>query len=497
MHELAGNPPGPQGRAFLFANSPAVSVVSGMISIRSLILAAATLLVFGMVLAETPEPPKRILFLFADDLGWGDLKSNGSDYGVTFQIDRLAAEGTTFTQFYAPASVCSPSRVGVMSGRFPGELGFHSVISGVKRNAEKKIPDFLDPELPMLPRLLKEKGYHTAHFGKWHLGTTQGVRAPLPEAYGIDEHRVTTGRGNTWENADDEFFRARSSDLIVSETIRFLKQHRDEPCFVNLWFLLTHATLNPTPKELEPFQSRMPAGTPYSGATAIYLASLRNLDVAVGKLLTWLDEEGLAEDTLVLFSSDNGPEDITIRNASHSGVGESGPFRGRKRSMYEGGIRVPLLARWPGHIPAGKVSDAIIGGVDLLPTLCSLANVDLPGDTVLSGEDRSAVLLGGDDPRTKPLFWEWRYRIAGHPLHHSPILAMREGPWKLLMNPDGSRQELYRIAGDTMELQNLAEQNPDILASMTAKLQDWYATLPEAPADEEAGKVGWKWPEDR
>lgn len=450
--------------------------------------------------AKSPAPgaPKRILFLYADDLGWGDLKSNGSDYGVTFQIDRLAREGTTFTQFYVPASVCSPSRVGVMSGRFPGELGFHSVISGVRRNADLKIPDFLDPALPMLPRLLKEgAGYHTAHFGKWHLGTTQGVRAPLPEAYGIDEHRVSTGRGNTWEEEKDngEYFRAKSSDLIVHEAIRFLNHHRDEPCFLNLWFLLTHATLNPTPEELEAFRSRMPVGTPYPGATAIYLASLRNLDVAVGKLLAWLDDEGLAEDTLILFSSDNGPEDIAIRNASHSGVGHPGPFRGRKRSLYEGGIRTPLLARWPGHIPAGEVNASVIGGVDLLPTLCHLAGVSLPKDITLNGEDRSAALLGGKDvPRAKPLFWEWRYRIPGHPLNQSPILAMRDGPWKFLINPDGTRPELYRVEADPMELQNLATQEPKVTATLTKQLLDWYATLPEAPIDATAGKVQWDWP---
>ncbi|MCB1228685.1 MAG: sulfatase-like hydrolase/transferase [Verrucomicrobiae bacterium] len=444
--------------------------------------------------AAPEEPPKRILFLFADDLGWGDLKSNGSDYGVTFQIDRLAQEGTTFTQFYTPASVCSPSRVGVMSGRFPGELGFHTVISGVKRNAELGILDFLDPELPMLPRLLKSAGYRTAHFGKWHLGTSQGMRAPLPDAYGIDEHRVTTGRGNTWENEDDPFFRSESSNLIVNETIRFLDQHRDERCFVNLWFLLTHATLNPTEEELEAFRSRMPVGTSHPGATAIYLASLRNLDVAVGRLLTWLDEQGMAEDTLVLFSSDNGPEDITIRNASHSGVGSAGPFRGRKRSLYEGGIRLPLLARWPGHIPAGEVNDSVVAGVDLLPTLCRFAGVELPDDMRLSGEDRSAVLLGAREARSKSLFWEWRYRIPGQVLNRSPILAMREGPWKLLMNPDGSRKELYRIGEDPMELQNLADRQTDVVESMSESLRQWYATLPEAPIDEDAGKAEWAWP---
>lgn len=465
---------------------------------RFLILARLVILFFlansFWLEAEDAKPPKRILFLYADDLGWGDIKSNGSPYGVAFQIDRLAQEGTTFTQFYVPASVCSPSRVGVMTGRFPGELGVHTVFSGVKRNAERGVPDFLDPSMPMLPRLLKENGYRTAHFGKWHLGTSQGYRAPLPDEYGIEQHRVTAGRGDTWEKEGDESFQARSSDLIVAETIRFLEQHRDEPCFVNLWFLMTHATLHPTEKQLEDFSSRSPKGVPYPGATAIYLASLRSLDVAVGKLLTWLDEEGMAEDTLVVFASDNGPEDITVRNASHSGVGQTGPFRGRKRSIYEGGIRTPLLARWPGKIPAGRVSDAVIGGVDLLPTICSIADAPLPEDAEFDGEDRSSVFFGGDDKRNKPLFWEWRYRIIGHSLHQSPTLAIRKGPWKLLMNPDGSRKELYNIPEDSMEMQNLFDQKPEIARELEAELSEWKAGLPESPSDREAGQVSWKVP---
>src|SRR5690606_36345164 len=146
-----------------------------------------------------------------------------------------------------------------------------------------------------------------------------------------------------------------------------------------------------------------------------------------------LERMGLAKDTCVIFSSDNGPEDIQITNASHSGVGSAGPLRGRKRSLYEGGGRTPFIVRWPGRVPAGAVDDgSVIAGVDFLPTVCALAGIELPAGHALDGEDRSAVLRGAAGPRAKSIHWEWRFRVAGHVWNRSPMLAIRDGDWKLL-----------------------------------------------------------------
>ena len=140
------------------------------------------------------------------------------------------------------------------------------------------------------------------------------------------------------------------------------------------------------------------------------------------------------------FSSDNGPEDIHIGNAGHSGVGSAGPFRGRKRSLYEGGVRVPGIVRWPGKVPAGQINDsAVVAGIDWLPTVCQLANVTIPETHRLDGEAMADIFAGGSRPRTTPLFWEWRFRIAGEPFHHSPELAVRDGDWKLYLNPEIGR----------------------------------------------------------
>ncbi|MGH7127282.1 MAG: sulfatase family protein, partial [Planctomycetaceae bacterium] len=233
----------------------------------------------------------------------------------------------------------------------------------------------------------------------------------------------------------------------------------------------------------------------YQGAAQIYYASVTALDAEIGRLLAKLDELKLAENTIVLFSSDNGPEDIHIRNASHSGIGSAGPFRGRKRSLYEGGVRVPLIVRWPGEVPAGRIDEeSVVTAVDVLPTLGRLAGIELPNGHQGDGEDISDILRGQSRPRSTPICWEWRFRIAGDPVHHSPMLAIREGDWKLLMNPDRSRIELYNVPNDRMELKNLAHERPEVVERLSRQVLDWQKTLPEGPIDDQAGQIHYGWP---
>jgi len=183
---------------------------------------------------------------------------------------------------------------------------------------------------------------------------------------------------------------------------------------------------------------------------------------------------------------------------AHSGVGGPGPFRGRKRSLYEGGIRTPFLARLPGVVPAGRVDDeSILSGADLLPTVCKLAGVSLPADYVGDGEDRSGVLRGERSPRARPLYWEWRFGIAGPVLNRSPRLAVRDGRWKLLLNPDRSRVELYDIPADPSELNNLAASHPELVDRLARAAIGWQATLPKGPVDPSAGKNDYPWPRER
>ena len=232
----------------------------------------------------------------------------------------------------------------------------------------------------------------------------------------------------------------------------------------------------------------------HKGALRIYYSVVTSADYHIGRLMDKLDGLGLTDNTIVIFSADNGPEDIYIRNATHSGVGSSGPFRGRKRSLYEGGVRTPFIIRWPNGVSAGRINnDTALCAVDLLPTFCKLAGVDIDG-LELDGEDMTYALRGQTAHRNKPLMWEWRFNIHGHWLHKSPMLSIRDGDWKLLLNPDHSRIELYNIPKDPMELNNCTDVLPEHVARMADRVLAWQHILPEGPVDPNAGSNAYPWP---
>lgn len=444
----------------------------------------------------------NFIFIFADDLGWGDLSCYGNRQIRTPNLDRLAKQGTLFTQFYVNGSVCSPSRTAFMTGQNPARLRMHGHLARPEQNKQRAMPNWLDAKVPCVPRLLKQAGYATGHFGKWHLGSGKG--APSPKEYGIDDFgvmyewdhvRPRPNKNPDAEKRSDPYWRAKSTGYIVDEGIRFLEENQEKPFYLQLWTYLTHATLHPTEEQMEPYKRFAPKGVPYHGAKKIYYASVTELDSQIGRLLKKLDEMGLAENTVVAFSSDNGPEDFDIGNAVHSGIGSAGPFRGRKRSLYEGGVRMPYIMRWPGHIPAGKVNnDSILAGVDWLPTVSKLAGVKLPKDIKLDGEDMSQVWLGTHKERNKPLMWEWRFKVFGEWVHRCPMLSIREGKWKLLMNPDRSRIELYDIPNDPTELDNLADEHPGVVKRLSEKVLAWQQELPKGPVEKVAGSNAYPWP---
>ncbi len=253
--------------------------------------------------------------------------------------------------------------------------------------------------------------------------------------------------------------------------------------------------MDPDEKQLEPYEHLMPANVKdkWPGALAIYYAVVTNADRHIGRLMAKLDSFGLTDNTVFIFSADNGPEDIHVTNASHSGVGSSGPFRGRKRSLYEGGVRVPFILRWPGKTPSGSIDDATpMSTVDLLPTFCRLAGVDAPDG--LDGEDMSDVFNGAQRRRKRPHMWEWRLTMAGNVIHKSPMLSILDGKWKLLVNPAGDRVELYDYLADPTELDNLAEKHPTVVSELTSKVLAWQKELPEGPVNDDAGSKAYPWP---
>ena len=437
----------------------------------------------------------NVLFILTDDLGWGDPKCFGHPLMKTPHLDRLAAQGTMFTQFYVNNPVCSPSRTAFMTGHFPARHRVHQHFARPQQNKARHMPNWLDANATTVTALLRAGGYATGHFGKWHLCGGWSKDAPQPSAYGIDDHRTCNSSGPGWAVGKDPYFRAHSTALFVDETLRFIKacKGKGKPFYVNLWTLVPHATLKPTPEELKVYENLKVDPSQFKGMmcqyardakeldaqTKVYCAAVTGMDKAVGRLLAELDALGLADNTLVFFTSDNGPEDYHVGNAANAGMGSPGPFRGRKRSIYEGGVRTSCIARWPGHIRAGAVDrDSVITAVDWLPTICKLAGVTVP-DITPDGEDVSDILQGKPRPRKMPILWEWRGGVVGNQAYRPPKLAVRQGKWKLLVNPDGSSRELYDIPADPAERKNLAQAHPDIAARLAGQVIAWHKTLPK------------------
>jgi N-acetylgalactosamine-6-sulfatase len=261
----------------------------------------------------------NIIFVLADDLGWGDLGCYGHPQIRTPNLDRLAREGTQFTQFYVCGSVCSPSRCAFFTGQYPARHRIHGHYATPQQNEARGMSQFLDPAVPNVAALLKRAGYATAHVGKWHLGSNSG--GPEPDKYGFDF--VGTGeRGGAGGPANDPYFRAKSTAIFVDETLKFIEANREKPFYVQLWTLVPHATLNPTEEQLAAYPRLQPGGQnfPHRSAAQIFYASVTDLDAQIGRLMTRLAELGLADKTLIAFSSDNGPEDIhpvLFTNHSH------------------------------------------------------------------------------------------------------------------------------------------------------------------------------------
>lgn len=452
-----------------------------MTPIRLFLIASMTLAMLvapRQAQSQSPATKPNIVLIFADDWGWGDLSCHGHPWLKTPNLDRLASEGIDFLQFNVLNPVCSPSRVAVITGHYPARYCIHEHFAAPAQNRQRGMPDWLDPAAPTLPRLLKQAGYRTGHFGKWHLTNRQTQGAPKPEAYGYDEYAVFNG-GAEWPSAD--------LHATAANAVAFIKANKDKPFFINVWLHESHTPHVPTPESMKKWKH-------LDEQKQVYSAVITDGDNVVGQILDALKAAGVEDNTLVMFSSDNGPERTGAkkgprkadRDANITGydtyysIGDTGGLRGRKRSLFEGGVRVPFIVRWPGHTPAGvKNNTTVFTAVDLLPTLCAAAGVSLPADYRGDGENLLAALEGKPIRRTRPVFWEWRGTEAEP--DYWPRLAVRDGDWKLALTYDAKRVELYRLSDDRAESKNLAKAHPEIVARLTRLALDWKATLPEKP----------------
>lgn len=436
----------------------------------------------------------NILFVFIDDMGYGDLTCYGNAVHDTPNIDRLAEEGIRFTQFYVNAPICSPSRVAVTTGQYPCRWGISSFINDHNSNEKRGMKDFLSLQAPSLARNLHEAGYYTAHIGKWHMGGGRDVGdVPYITEYGFDES-VTQFEGigerylATYEtlNLKDStrnlekmsaalgkgevhwIKREDCTETYVDRAIQAMKraQKTGKPFYINLWPDDVH-TPNEPPKELRGSGSRQD----------FYTGVIKEMDNQLERLFSYIrNNPELKENTLIILTSDNGPA---------KNVGSPGPLSGHKGNLYEGGIREPLIVWGPSYINKNQIgetnSETVIAGMDFPPSIIQIAGAKVLENDQFDGVDMSRSLLGFEvAKREKPVMWQRPTGIVNMAKNKdNPDLAIRDGDYKLLINVDGSNPELYNINRDEEESENIVDQYPEIASKMKKKVLDWYAQMPQ------------------
>ena len=427
-----------------------------------------TLATLPLLAANTPatNDHPNIVIIYADDWGWGDLGIHNSTFVKTPSLDQLAKEGTDFQCFHVNSPVCSPSRTALITGQYPVRNRIYRHFGPLKATKKRHMPDYLNPKVVTLPRMLQKAGYKTAHYGKWHLCANDLKDGPTPIDYGYDEYACYS----------DPFANIKEmGNVSVDKAIEFVKKYKDQKFFINLWIHQPHAPHYPQKKWLDKFPN-------LDEQHKVYAAVLAEADDNIGRLLKTIKDAGLYDKTLILFSSDNGPERTVLKSKKkreglglYYSVGETGGLRGRKRSLFEGGVGVPFICRWPGKIPAGKVNKtSIISAVDLLPTLSAIAGVKLPESFKPDGENMIDVLEGSNRQRTRSLYWEWSGSAADEGW---PRYSIIDQDWKLVMRSPTERVELYNLKTDRKETKNVADKYPEKCKELLKKLNIWIKEI--------------------
>ena len=505
--------------------------------IRWVALAIITLCAANAASAQQPN----IVIINIDDMGWGDFGVYGSDHSQTPNINALANQGTRFTQFYSGAPICSPSRASLFTGQYAARSGINTFINDTASNLASDNVNHLSLAAPSIARTFQDNGYATGHFGKWHMGggrdvgyatgTTSGTNATAPRIveYGYDDawtqmeglaNRIinvvdyggnengVTARPSNYMNGLNQQSQARgtgggldqlvylerefNANFMVNRAIDFIDDTKannpNQPFFMNVWLDETHTPHDP-PAALRTKYNNLYPGLPTE--TRDYLAVLEHTDQQIGRLINHIDQQGLGDDTLILVMADNGAGGVNATN-----IDSTGPFRGTKGHLFEGGMRQPLIARWTGNVAANRTdTDTVIWMPDLFPTLTQVAGIANPAGVTFDGENLSDALLGNQSQgRSSPLFWNMnRGTSAAHSNPNSSgagangqeVLAVRNGKWKLLINAQGTAPELYDIPSDPAEATNRAQQNPAVVNLLSQQaLSIRYATpsrtLPDA-----------------
>lgn len=420
------------------------------------------------VYAESESSKPNIVVFLADDMGWGDSATYGHPLIQTPNLDKLASQGVKFTQCYSACGVCSPSRSAILTGRTPYRNGVYRHLSGLHEAHLRR------SEITY-PKLLKTIGYETCHVGKWHLNSRPQFNTteyPQPGDHGYDYWMATHNNAEPSHENPNNFVRngepvgelkGYSAPLVAAEAARWLGKLRDKskPFALSVWCHEPHA----------PIATDARFSGLYSGhENSKYMGNITQLDHALGLVMRALDEEAVSENTLVIFSSDNGP-------VGKFG-GTTGGLRGGKRSDHEGGIRVPGIARWPGRIQPGTVSDTPVVGTDIFATVLDITGIPLPTDRTIDGVSMLPAFAGKPLERKVPLFWRTHVSPPGD------RVALRVGDWKLVGDETLTKFQLYEIQKDWKEEQDLAASMPEKTEAMKKALFEvWKGIETEGPAE--------------
>ncbi|WP_339733020.1 sulfatase-like hydrolase/transferase [uncultured Gimesia sp.] len=423
--------------------------------------------------ANEKQNSKRpnILLITADNLGYGDLGCYGNDVIKTPQLDQLAKQGVKLTDFYTASPTCTVSRATLMTGRYPQRIGLNHQLS-----ADENYADGLRQSELLIPAYLKQQGYRTACFGKWNIGFSPGSR---PTERGFDEffgfaagnidyyHHYYAGRHDLWRGLKEVFVEGYSTDLFADEACKFIAANRQHPFFLYLPFNAPHfpSKRNKRPGQGNEWQAPDSAFEAYGYSPQTknpqerYRAVVTALDTALGRVLKQLEQSGLSENTIVIWYSDNGAFMLKERGLE---VASNKPLRDGGVTLWEGGIRVPAIVRYPGHIKPGTVNDAPLISLDILPTLVSLTGGTLPSDRILDGQNMLPVLEAPDTASPRTFFFQYRKYIA-----------VRRGKWKLLRTKPQQPFMLFNLEQDLGETTNVASQHPQIVKDLTHAYTEW------------------------
>jgi arylsulfatase A-like enzyme len=428
----------------------------------------------GRAAAKEPSPP-NIVFILADDLGWTDLGCYGSTFYRTPNIDRLAAQGMRFTNAYAACPVCSPTRASIMTGKYPARLHLTDFIPGRKQGPTSKLLAApFRQELPLeeitIAEMLKPAGYRSASIGKWHLGNPPFT----PEAQGFDLNIAGTYRGapvsyfgpfdlpGLKDSRPGEYL----TDRLTQEALRFIEASRNGPFFLYLPHFTVHLPLQAKPDVEAKYRALADKSKGQHNPT--YAAMVEALDDSVGKIGAKLDELGLTDNTILFLNSDNGG--LLYETASTDNVTSNRPLRAGKGHLYEGGIREPLIVRWPGVVKPGKVCEEPVSSIDYFPTIREMCRIDSVAAPPIDGLSLAPLLKRGAGVHHDALFWHYpHYSNQGGP----PSGAVRVGDYKLIEFYEDSRVELYNLNNDLGERHDLAQAEPAKTAELHERLVQW------------------------